>query len=284
MEILLRPPVAADAPACGRIIYRAFKSIAERHGFPPDFPNPEAAISVAEMLIAHPSIYGVVAETNGQVVGSNFLDERDAICGVGPITVTPQSQDQGVGRLLMEAVIERARHAAGIRLLQDAFNARSMSLYASLGFKVKEPVVLITGRLTGPPPRMEVRGLRNEDLAECAALCRKVHGFDRSNELRDALHGLSPLVARRDGRITAYASAIAFFAHGVAESVEDMQALLLAAGSVTKEPIFFLLPTRQAELFQWCLSKGMRIIKPMTLMAMGEYHEPDGCFFPSVAY
>jgi len=184
----------------------------------------------------------------------------------------------------MEAVIERARHAGGIRLLQDAFNSRSMALYASLGLDAKEPVVLITGRLSGPVPGIEVRGLRNEDLAECGALCRRVHGFDRSNELRDALHGLSPLVARREGRITAYASAVAFYAHGVAETLEDMQALLLAAGSATREPIFFLLPIRQAEFFKWCLNKGMRILKPMTLMAMGEYHEPKGCFFPSVAY
>jgi len=26
---------AADAPACGRIAYEAFKSVCERHGFPP---------------------------------------------------------------------------------------------------------------------------------------------------------------------------------------------------------------------------------------------------------
>ena len=39
----------------------------------------------------------------------------------------------------MEAVIERGEGAPGIRLLQDAFHMRSLSLYTSLGFDVKEP-------------------------------------------------------------------------------------------------------------------------------------------------
>jgi len=37
-------------------------------------------------------------------------------------------------------------------------------------------------------------------------------------------------------------------------------------------------------LFRWCLKHGMRMIKPLTLMAMGEYHEPRGCYLPSVGY
>jgi hypothetical protein len=28
----------------------------------------------------------------------------------------------------------------------------------------------------------------------------------------------------------------------------------------------------------------LRIVKPMILMAMGMYREPDGCYFPSVLY
>jgi hypothetical protein len=44
------------------------------------------------------------------------------------------------------------------------------------------------------------------------------------------------------------------------------------------------LPTRQASFFQWSLSEGFRAVKPMTLMAMGSYQEPKGCYFPSVLY
>ena len=38
----------------------------------------------------------------------------------------------------MEAVIERGRERPGIRLLQDGFHMRSLSLYTSLGFDVKD--------------------------------------------------------------------------------------------------------------------------------------------------
>ncbi|MDQ6700513.1 MAG: hypothetical protein M3Z36_10055 [Acidobacteriota bacterium] len=45
----------------------------------------------------------------------------------------------------MQAVIEGGRGGSGICLVQDAFNTRSMSLYASLGFEVKEPLVMMQG-------------------------------------------------------------------------------------------------------------------------------------------
>ena len=68
-------------------------------------------------------------------MGSNFLDERGPIRGVGPITVVPEAQKSGIGRRLMEAVITRGAEARGIRLFQDSFNLQSLSLYASLGFR-----------------------------------------------------------------------------------------------------------------------------------------------------
>ena len=39
-SLRLRRGLPADAEACGRICYDAFRAIAERHGFPPDFPSP----------------------------------------------------------------------------------------------------------------------------------------------------------------------------------------------------------------------------------------------------
>jgi hypothetical protein len=43
-------------------------------------------------------------------------------------------------------------------------------------------------------------------------------------------------------------------------------------------------PIRQASLFRWCLDQRMRVVKPLTLMAIGAYREPMGAFFPSVLY
>src|SRR5689334_14857978 len=151
MAVHIRSAEPSDAEACGRIIYDAFRTISERHNFPPDFPDVETATGLARAFIAHPAIYGVVAEADGQVVGSNFLSEGDAIRAVGPITVDPRRQDNGVGKKLMRAVIERGQGAAGIRLLQAGYHMRSLSLYASLGFDVREPIVVMNGRPESAP-------------------------------------------------------------------------------------------------------------------------------------
>src|SRR5690349_18169347 len=95
-----------------------------------DFPSAEVSTGLVSMLIAHPAFFSVVAEREGRVVGSNFLDERSIIGGIGPISVDPAEQNSGIGRTLMQAVIDRAASSKmpGIRLLQDSFHNRSLSL------------------------------------------------------------------------------------------------------------------------------------------------------------
>jgi GNAT superfamily N-acetyltransferase len=287
--ITLRPVQPSDAEHCARIIYEAFGRLHDHHKFARDFPTLEAARQLAGMFIDHPSIWGVVADRDGQIVGSNFLDERGPIRGVGPISVDPAAQAQGVGRLLMEAVIRRGEDARGIRLLQDSFNLGSLSLYASLGFEVKEPVVVMGGRLrSAAPDPIDVRPLEASDLDACADLCRRVHGFERTGELRDALAAppFSPMVAVRDGHLVAWATTLSFFpaACAVAETSDDMRALISGALAPDEAVASFLLPTRQADLLRWCLDEGLRAVKPMTYMSMGEYREPQGSWVPSVLY
>ena len=285
-QATLREVEPGDAEACAQICFDAFGSFHDHHRFPRDFPVLEAAAQLMGMFIPHPTIWGVVAETDGKVVGSNFLDERDPIRGVGPITVDPQTQDTGIGRQLMTAVIERGEGAPGIRLLQDSFNLRSLSLYESLGFDVKEPVAVISGQpRSASAEAIEVRPLTDDDLEQCGDLCKRVHGFERTNELRDAIQGLAPFVAVRDASVVAYASSVTFWPlnHGVAESDDDMQALLLGAAAAVEAPIAFLVPLRSG-LFRWSLAEGLRLVKPMNVMALGEYQEPKGSWFPSVLY
>lgn len=287
MQVAIRPATAADTEVCARIVYEAFRGIAEHHRFPPDFPTLDDARQLCQAFIGHPSIYGVVAERGREVVGCNFLDERDPIRGLGPITVDPGVQAHGIGRQLMQAVLERGRGATGIRLLQDSFNTRSVSLYASLGFDIREPLLLMTGKpRSRPVGDVEVRPLRRDDLEGCTELCTRVHGFARKSELADALQFFKPAVALRGGRVTAYASTVSFWPlnHGVAETEEDMRALLLGAAALSPDPLAFLLPVRQADLFRWCLAEGLRVVKPMTLMTMGEYRKPSGSYFVSVLY
>src|SRR6478736_4670366 len=91
-------------------------------------PVPQAAEGMAQMALNHPKWFGVVAEVDGRMVGSNFLDQRDAIAAVGPITVDPSVHCKGIGRRLMQAVIDRAREGnhPGTRLVQEPFNTISL--------------------------------------------------------------------------------------------------------------------------------------------------------------
>jgi GNAT superfamily N-acetyltransferase len=283
--VTLREIEAGDAEACARICFEAFGAIHDQHRFPRDFPALEMATRMFGALISDPSIWGVVAEVDGRVVGSNFLYEGDPIAGVGPISVDPEYQ-RGVGRRLMEAVIEHGREAPGIRLVQDAFNMRSLSLYTSVGFDVKEPLALVSGNPRGGrAEHSEVRPLREEDLAVCEALCREVHGFERTAELRGSIQALAPWAGVRDGSIGAYLSNAHHWMsnHGVARSDDDMTALLRGVAAAADEPLSFLVPLRSG-LLRWCLEEGLRLVKPLNLMAQGRYQEPTGSWFPSVRY
>lgn len=285
MDIKLREGRPEDARVCGTIVYKAFKSIAEEHNFPPDFPNPENATMVLSFLLSNPGFYKVVAELDGRIVGSNFLDERNPIAGIGPITVDPAVQNRAIGRRLMDAVMERTatRHFPGVRLVQAAYHCRSLSLYTKLGLDSREPLSTFQGApLKLSIPGYAVRPARESDLEQCARLGIRVHGHDRRGEMRDALRTRHAAVVERAGRISGYTSAIAFFGHTVGETNDDIKALIGAAESFGGPG--FLVPTRNGELMRWCLNNGLRIVQPMTLMTIGLYNEPIGAYLPSVSY
>ena len=285
MNLILRCGAAEDAEVCGAICCEAFKAIAGRHNFPPDFPAPDVAVGLISPLLSRKDIYSVIAEVDGKVVGSNFLWENAVIAGVGPVTVDPAVQNAAIGRRLMEDVVQRARNRGfvGIRLVQAAYHNRSLSLYTKLGFHTREPL----SNLQGAPIGLEIAGcpvrLANEaDLNACNDLCLKVHGFDRGNELLDAIRAGTATVVEHNGHITGYATSIGFLGHAVGQSNEDLKALIGAATSFPGPG--FLLPTRNADLLRWCLNHGLRLVQPLTLMSMGLYNKPAGVFLPSVIY
>ncbi len=285
MNISLRQGRPEDANACGTICCKAFTTISQAHNFPPDIPSPEVAIGLLTWMLSHPGFYVVVAELDGRVIGSNVLDERNSIAGIGPITVNPAVQNKAVGRRLMEDVMERAAQKGypGVRLVQAAFHNRSLSLYTKLGFDVREPLACIQGAaLSAKLPGYTVRLAVESDLDACNRICRNVHGHDRGGELRDAVQQGTATVVEHDGHITGYATIIGFFGHAVGETNNDLKSLIGASNAFAGPG--FLLPTRNADLFRWCLANGLRVTQPMTLMSVGLYNEPAGAYLPSITY
>jgi GNAT superfamily N-acetyltransferase len=285
MTLKLRRAEVADAGVLGDICYRAFKTIAEAHGFPPDFPSAEVGAAVVGGLIADQRVYNVVAEVDGVMVGSNFLAEYNTISGVGPITVDPAVQNDGAGRAMMEAVLQRSTECgfAGVRLTQAGYHNRSLALYLKLGFEAREHLACLQGPAIGEHlPGRIVRTATRDDLAACNRLCLRVHGHDRGGELAEAIDRGQASVVERGGQLTGYTAGLAFFNHSVGDSNDDLKALIGAAAAFGGPG--FLVPTRNGELMRWCLENGLQVIQALTLMSMGLYNEPQGAWLPSVIY
>ncbi len=283
--VSLRAGRPEDAEACGSICFEAFKSISDKHNFPPDFPSAEAATGLMTSLLSNPDVRSTVAEADGRVVGSNFVWKYAPVAGIGPITVDPDSQNATVGRRLMEDALEHARESRfpAVRLVQAGYHMRSLSLYTKLGFVVREPLVTLQGQTLGVSvPGHAVRPAGRHDLGACTRLCVRVHGHPRRHELRDAIRQGTAILVERAGRVTGYATVIGFFGHAVAETNDDLKALIGAAPNFAGPG--FLLPSRNAEVFGWCLERGLRVVQPMSLMSIGLYNKPAGAFLPSILY
>ena len=74
----------------------------------------------------------------------------------------------------------------------------------------------------------------------------RVHGHDRDGELRDAIAAGTARVVERPGRICGYATGFGYGWHAVAETNEDLIALL--ASAETFMGLGIIVPSRNAEL------------------------------------
>ncbi|GJL77831.1 MAG: N-acetyltransferase [Nitrospinaceae bacterium] len=288
MKIEIRQATPADAETCGRIIYESFKGVSDRHGFPCDFPSVKTATQITSMFIMNGSVFSLVAEMDGSVVGCNFLHEGHPIRSVGPLAVDPDLQNRGIGRLLMGKTMDRAKNSMGIRLIQETSNTEAISLYTSLGFDVKDSLLLIEGKPKNPvfTQGFNVKPLTIREVKRCAKICAEVFGFERTQEIETAVKYFSPFGVIRGNDLTAYASSMTsrMTNHCVAKTDEDMKALILGIGKLTSESFSFLLPVRHSDLFRWCLKEGFRVLKPLTIMSLGHYDEPQGVYFPSAVF
>jgi predicted N-acetyltransferase YhbS len=287
----LRAGVPEDANECGTVCFHAFKSIAERHNMAPEFSSLEAALSMMPSLLADPDFYSVVAERDGAIVGSNFLDMRGPIVGVGPISVRPDLQNVGLGRQLMQNVLDRveASRRPGVRLYTAAHNTRTVSLYSKLGFSIRGAAIVVHGPPLGQQqndgffrPHLRVRVARPEDLPATKRLCMRVHGHDRDREVAQAVQQGTARVVERAGEIAGYVTSLSFAGHAVASTNEELQALIAAATDLPAPG--FLVPAVNTELFTWCLDNGMRMQLSMYHMTIGLYNTPNGVYLPSVWY
>lgn len=285
-NITIRKGEPKDIRHCASIFHTAFTKINNEHGFPSEVPTEEDGHHRIEALFSDSGFHNFVAECDRHVVGSVFLDERSEVTGIGPISISPDFQGSRLGRMLMQAAIDRsmALNRTRLQLMQASFNTCSLSLYTKLGFAVQEPMAVMNGfpLVSEAIPGSAVHPATPEHLTAANTICEQVYGFDRSVELRASISRKAALVVAREGRITGYATGFGYLSHAVGESTIDIKALLASARNVDGAGV--VIPTRNQELFQWCLTHGLRVVLPYTHMTMGFYREPIGAYMPSIHF
>lgn len=286
MALELVPARMEHVPEVGRVCYEAFKDIADRHHFPTDFTSAAFARMIMAMLIQREDEYSVTAMMDGQVAGSNFLLAADKVGGLGPISVEVPLQGHGIGRALMQNVVDHGRSSGidMIRLHQDAFNMTSLALYASLGFDTKHPVAVMDVGAAEDPDE-NVRPVTPNDLVAIEELSTAIYRVSRRNEVGSNIGGpFQPYLRERGGRIVGYYT-LGMLGHGVAETEDDMFALVReVARRAPPDDRRCFCPVREGSLYRRFLEAGFRNVKVMNLMALGPYEEPDGVWMPSVLF
>ena len=133
------------------------------------------------------------------------------------------------------------------------------------------------------PPDANFRPATADDHDEMDALCREVYRISRKGEYATlAAAGFPAFVLDRGDRIHGYIIGTAI-GHAVAETDDDMLALLASIGTSTPDAHAHI-PMRQGDLYRRALAAGHRNRKVMNLMAYGPYEEPAGTYCPSVMF
>ena len=287
-KVSLRPARPSDADSIANVIFDAFNFIANKHGQASDFDSPPVNRTHQRLQrLDEFNDYCVVAEAGNQIVGVNFNDRHGDVGAIGVLAVLPSFQGQRIGRRLMESAIEHGRSVGykSQRLLQAAYNSKSMGLYLSLGMVVREHLVNLNGTIIGDSigsPDIKTERAFEDDVKTCSKFCEELYRVGRSREINDAAVDGSLLVARESGNIVGLTTGIGFSGFTVASTNAAIKSLIV--NQATIEPPGTLVPATNHSLIKWCLDSGLKINQSMNLMTLGEYEEPVAKWLPSINF
>ncbi|WP_280424317.1 GNAT family N-acetyltransferase [Nocardia carnea] len=187
--VSVRPMVRADLDGADEICRIAF-------GTALGVPDPSTTFGSAELVrtrwAANPDA-AFAADMDGRLAGSNFAAHWGSVGYFGPLTVRPDLWDQGIGRQLMEPIMDcfetwNTRHAG---LFTFPNSPKHLELYRRYGFWPRfltavmgKPVAGVRG--TPPQTYASVAAAQRPDyLAACRALTDSVYeGLDLESEIR----------------------------------------------------------------------------------------------------
>ena len=268
----------------------AFDEFNTQHLLPKGTPRDvESARTMYSRLLVSERAHIIVALQGGEVVGSTWLRLEDDVAVFEHVNTAPAKQGKGVARALMTHGIEAAKSLGyeKIRLTQSAHNSTALSLYASLGFEVKETFAEMKagpGMATGAQVIDSVRPMTSADLPAVELLSRKLYKLNRRGDVAAVLAGGGPALAlAANGKVEGYLT-LSGSAHGMAENEDDAYALISEAARLYPDKAIFGCPLSFHGMFRRALKSGYRTREIHNLMAYGPYERPDGVWMPSSSY
>jgi ribosomal protein S18 acetylase RimI-like enzyme len=119
---------ATDILDLQRLCYRSEAEVYGDENLPPLWQTVEQLADDINTMVV------LKATENGRIIGSVRARETGGTCYVGRLIVHPDRQNQGLGRRLMAAIEERFAEAERFELFTGDRSAKSLSLYAKLGY------------------------------------------------------------------------------------------------------------------------------------------------------
>src|SRR5688572_29362730 len=141
-----------------------------------------------ELAATLPACTAIVAEAEGQIVGTGVGTASGAVGWIGTIFLAASWRGQGLGRAITQAIIDRLE-AGGCRTLVLVATAEGRRLYERMGFEVQTRYRILEapGLPADEQPseangaeRTAVRALAPADFDTVLALDREGTGEDRS--------------------------------------------------------------------------------------------------------
>jgi len=282
--LTLRPAEERDVERAGDVNFLAFYQVALAHGLPPVVSTPAESRRYMRYLLEFDPLGGVVAEEEGDVVGVGWLHPRGAVATIGPLAVEPAAQGRGVGRRLLERLVEVAgKGVPQVRLVQESYNTVSLGLYLSAGFRVVAPLLeleLPAGTGLAParaPAGLTVRQASSEDRVRLVGRDARAFGAQRPQSIDLYLRLGRVLVAEQGSALAGYGMGIGFATSAFLGSAaaDDPEILLVLLGTVGAElaarghGVRTLVPAGDRRVVEGLLGLGFRVFRACHYMVRG---------------
>lgn len=218
------------------------------------------------LLLENPGNICIVAEKEGSIIGTaTALNHSNQVAWIGMVLVDKGFRGQGVGKLLMTAIIERLNKIPSIKL--DATPA-GYHLYQNLGFNDECEIYRMTNPsfqgIATKPSVIEPERINFTNFPEVLELDRRISGYDRSYLLKSLLSDYpeKAFLIRKDRKAAGYVfgrNGVRFnYAGPVGALMADSAVILIT--EVLKElkdkPVALDIRSDRKEMINWLESVG----------------------------